>query len=366
MSKFGKIFGNAALKVFKGFVLEKDTDPLAIDHSTIKTILIVIRHQMGDMLCSLPMMRSLRDFYPEAKIILITKDSTNFENIFKDNSSPVNEIRKYEYGFESFLNITKELKDMRPDLAIVPSSVNFSATNHLLAYFSNAKYRAGVKSRDYEVNRSGYVLNIKNDFLWDLKKVHQMERNLDVIRQLNIKPACNTIQLSVNDECSEFAEKFIAENFPDKSRIIIGFHTGAGKEQNVWASEKYAALVIKLGKKYNPYFYFSKGPADEKCVTELESLLKGNVEYKIQESSSGILKNGAILSKMSLFISNDTGIMHLVSGFNIPQIGLFGPTKAWEWGIIGENKVSIQSANENINNISLEQVLETSIALLSV
>ena len=78
----------------------------------------------------------------------------------------------------------KTLRDKRIDLAIVPSSVIFSATNHLIAYYSQAKFRVGVRSKDFEPNKIGYTLNIKNDFLWDSKKVHQIERNLDVIRQI--------------------------------------------------------------------------------------------------------------------------------------------------------------------------------------
>ena len=50
--------------------------------------------------------------------------------------------------------------------------------------------------------------------------------------------------------------------------------------------------------------------------------------------------------------------MHLASGVDTPLIALFGPTKAFNWGPIGENKISIQSASSNINNISVDRVYE--------
>lgn len=366
MSNIGKILGNAAIKVFKGFVVEKHMDPFSIKNEEIKSILIVVRHQMGDMLCSLPMMFSVRHHFPEAHITLVTKNSTKFKEIFRENNPPVDEVRNFEYGFESFVSIAKELKDKRPDLAIVPSSVSFSATNHMFAYFSNAKYRIGVSSKDYEVNKTGYLLNIKNDFLWELKKVHQIERNLDVIRQLNIEPAQNRIRLTVNQKCSEYAENYFAENFQDKSKLVFGFHTGAGKEQNVWTPSNYAQLAIKLNEKFHSYFFISNGPSDAKYVKELESLLKGKVEYSIGSADLNIMNNAAIINKVALFISNDTGIMHLASGFDVPQIALFGPTNAWEWGIVGKKKVSIQSNNDKINSISVDTVFETVMTLLNV
>ena len=272
MSKLEKVFGNAALKIFKGFVLEKDIDPLEIDHSSIKNIILVIRHQMGDMLTALPMMRSLRNFYPAAHITLVTKKSTRFDEIFTNNNSPADEVKYYESGIENFLKLAKELKDKNTDLAIVPSSVIFSATNHLIAYYSGAKYRAGARSKDYEPNKAGYVLNIKNDFLWDSKKIHQIERNLDVIRQVNITPSENTIRLTLKDSDLKFADDFYKKHFTDSSKSVIGFHPGAAKQQNVWPAEKFAELAWKLHQRTGAYIFISEGPADTGYVSEMERL----------------------------------------------------------------------------------------------
>lgn len=366
MGNFERVFANAALKIFKGFVLEKDIDPSEIDHSTIKNILIVVRHQMGDMLCTLPMIRSVRNFYPEAHIILVTKKATSFDKIFSDNNSPVDEVKYYESGFENFLNLVKELKDRKIDLAIIPSTVTFSATNHLIAYYSYSRYRIGVRSKDYEVNRIGYTLNIKNDFLWDLNKVHQVERNLDIIRQLKISTSESKINLSLRDENTEFAEKFFAGNFPDRNRIVIGIHPGAGKKANTWPAEKFAGLAILLLKKFNPYFFISEGPSDSEYTSVLEKLLNMQNGLEYSKLTNELANTMAILKKLDLFITNDTGIMHLCSGFQTPIIALFGPTRASEWGVIGDKKVSIQAQNDNIDNIDIHTVYETALKLLNV
>jgi len=366
LSKLEKVLGNAALKIFKGFVIEKDINSLEIDHASIKKILFVIRHQMGDMIAALPMMRSVRSFYPDSQIILVTKKSTRFEEIFKDNNSPVNEVKYYETGIENFLKLAKELKDESIDLAIVPSSVVFSATNHLLAYYSRAKYRAGVRSKDYEVNKTGYVLNIKNDFLWDSKKVHQVERNLDVIRQLSINISDNTIRITLNDENQKFADNFIKEHFPELTKPVIGFHPGAGKLQNVWPAEKFAETARMFYQKTGAFIFISEGPSDEIYVSEMEKYLKEkNITQYIRHKGT-LMNNTAIISKLNLFISNDTGVMHLAAGLDVPLIGLFGLTNAYEWGPVGENKVSIQAFRQNLNNIEPREVFETGMTLLNV
>lgn len=367
MSKLEKVLGDFGLKIFKGFVLEKDITPSPEMFNDIRSILIVVRHQLGDMLCSVPMMRSVRKKFPGALITLVTKRSTGFKEIFENNNPPVDDIIMYEYGFENFINTIKNIRDKKPELAIIPSSVIFSATNHLFGYYSRAKYRVGVRSKDHEPNKIGYTLNIKSNFLWDSKKVHQIERNLDVIRQIGITPEENRLLLTVNSEQQKFAEEFYAKNFPDKNRVVIGLHPGAAKEGNIWPFEKFAGLMDMLYNRTGAYFYVSEGHADTKCVNELEKMLKEkypHIEYA--KYCGEIMNNAANISKTGLFISNDTGIMHLASGFDIPVIGLFGPTKAYEWGPVGTNKASIQASDGRIKNIEITHVLETCMTYLFV
>ena len=367
MGKFEKAIGDIALGFYKGFVLEKNIDPLKIDHSQVKNILVVLRHQMGDMLCALPMMRSLRSHFADAKITLVTKRSTCFNEIFAGNDSPADEVFLFEHGLEKYLELVKELRMRKFDLAVVPSTVVFSATNHFFAYNSYAKYRAGVKSKDFDVNKVGYLLNIKSDFLWDSKKIHQIERNLDIIRQLKIPAAETTIRLKVNSAQQEFADNFLKENFLGSVGPIVGFHPGAGKAQNVWPPERFVELANMLHNAKNAAFFISEGPADEIYVNKFrEAAAAKYPDLKYAVHKGEIMNNAAIISKLSLFVTNDTGIMHIASGFDVPLIALFGPTPAFEWGPIGTGKIAIQGAGSSITNIDIKQIYETTMALLSV
>mgnify|MGYP001175546127 CR=1 FL=1 len=367
MGKFEKAFGDIALKFYKGFVLEKDIDPLNIDHSQVKNILIVLRHQMGDMLCALPMMRSIRCHFPDSKITLVTKSSTNFNEIFTGNDSPADEVFLYEHGLEKYLELVKELRLRKFDLAVVPSTVVFSATNHFFAYNAYAKYRVGVKSKDFEPNKVSYLLNVKSDFLWDSKKVHQIERNLDIIRQLKVPVAETSIKLKVNSAQNEFADNFIRESFPGNGGPIIGFHLGAGKPGNVWPAERFAELANLLHEAKNAAFFISEGPADGNYVSKFREIMGAKypvVKYAVHKGE--IMNNAAIISKLRLFVTNDTGIMHIASGFDVPLIALFGPTPAFEWGPIGAAKIAIQGAASSINSIDIRHVFETTMKYLSV
>ena len=366
MSRIEKIAGDLAIKIHKGFIPAQDINPLETDHSNIKKILIVLRHQMGDMLCALPMMRSVRNFYPVSEITLVTKKSTRFSEIFTGSNSPVDRVLNYESGFENLLNLLKQLRDISPDLAIVPSTVVFSATNHLIAYYSDARIRLGVRSMDYEKNKVSYLLNLKNDFLWSTKKIHQIERNLDIISQTGITPSVSRIEISGNENSDKFAEEFFGQNFPGR-KPVIGIHPGAAKKENIWSAGNFADLAGMFSGKTGFYLYISEGPDDKIPVAELERILKSKYpQVKYAKYKGDLINNIALISKCALFVSNDTGIMHIAGGTGVPMAALFTENKAYEWGPIGDKKVSIQSKGGDINSIAPEAVYETCMRLLSV
>jgi heptosyltransferase-2 len=352
------------LQILKLSIIPNNINAEQIDRAAVKNILVVIRHQMGDMLCASPMIRSLRKAFPAAKITLVTKASTNFSQIYQNDSTLVNEVLKYENGFENFINLIKELRDKRIDIAVVPSTVVCSVTNHLIAYYSQARIRVGVSSFDEVDNEAAFLLNIKKEFAWRRNKVHQIERNLDIIRQLNIEPSEKLIK--INSEQNEFTKKFTDINFPDKNRIIIGLHPGAGKPENTWSPEKFAGLASKLCESKNCYIFISEGPDDLNYVNEVTLILKE--KYNIQNFTrhKGLLLNNiGLIGLCSVFITNDTGIMHIASGIeNVPVIALFGPTNAYEWGPMGKNKISIQSSSKKINDITMEDVYKEAIRFL--
>jgi heptosyltransferase-2 len=354
-----KFFGDLALSALKLFVLEQSFPVNKIEHAKIKNILLVVRHQMGDMLCASPMMRSLRSFYPDAHITLVTKSSTAFEQVFKHNEKEIaDEVKSFEYGFENFMNLIKELRERKYDLAVVPSTVVFSATNHLIAYYSKAPIRAGVSSFNGTDNKTGFLLNVKNIFLWDSRKVHQIERNLDVIRQIGIQPEEKHIRITFNEENLKFADEFRSQNFPE-GKMIVGFHPGAAKPGNVWEPARFAELAYLLHQKYDAFIFLSEGPADSWYVANMIRILKTKYGIdKISKHHGKLMDNMGIIKLLDLFITNDTGIMHLAEACDVPVIALFGPTHAFEWGPLGTNKVSIQSTGDDINNISVERVYE--------
>src|ERR1051325_6117222 len=217
-----KFLRNIFLKIIRLSILPQSFTADQFREAEIKKILVIKRHQMGDMLCCLPMMKVLRTAYPDAHITLVTKASTNYKRIFDTYDTYCNEVLEYEFGFENIINLVKHLRDTGYELAVIPSTVVFSATNHLIAFYAHAKFRVGASCINALDNNSEFLLNIKKDFLWDSQKVHQIERNLDIIRLLNLNTEDKNIDIPLSEERINFANEFINKNYPDRPLKLIG------------------------------------------------------------------------------------------------------------------------------------------------
>jgi ADP-heptose:LPS heptosyltransferase len=178
------------------------------------------------------------------------------------------------------------------------------------------------------------------------------ERSLDIVRPFGINTNNYRSEISFNGVDSNAAIKFI-EEFSDKNKkFLIGLHVGAGKPSNRWSLDKYALLVKKIESIYHSNFYLTGGWAEKE---ELDYLTK-KVEIKFGKFINKPIPHIAALISMSdLFISNDTGIMHVAGTTDTPQISIFGPTNPFNWAPIGSNKYFIRKS-ELIDDISVEDV----------
>jgi heptosyltransferase-2 len=334
----------------------------------VKNILIVRQHnQLGDMLCSVPLFEAIRKKYPKARITLVASP-INYEILFSDINPFIDDVIVYDKSsLKKILSFIRKLRSRHFDLGFVPSTVSLSRTSHLINYFSGAKVKIGVKSIDGKPNESEFLLNIKSDFEWDEKQFHQIERNLDIGRQIgcDLPPDERKIKIILQKNENEFAEEFISKNFPEKPKLLIAFHPGAGKIANRWSVENFSELISKFHKKYGNYILITSGFIDKDVTHNLSSLLNNkNIPHTILENTP-IRKVGAVLSKTNLFITNDTGVMHVAGGVNANVLSLFGPTNGFEWAPYGKNNIYIKSKTDNINDISLSEVFDTAVSMIN-
>jgi len=289
-------------------------------------ILIIALSGIGNLIMAFPMIQMLKKNYPNAKIDFLVAPRGTKEIL--ENQPFVNKIfvLKSHSIKDIFLNdetknLITQLKLNNYDIAITiyPSQGIFSA---LLMKLINAKERIQHK----------YNFKVFKNINWFLtyspkiENKHSVFINLDLIKNLNIKYNNNDIQYSyhLTEKEIEFANKFLKENdLIDK--FIIGIHPG-GKNDMTWKRwdiKNWQKLIslFKNNYKNKIKFLVFLGP-DE---IEYEKYFK-NFENVVVVKNIPLKNTISLISKCDYFISNDSGLSHCASLFNIPQSVIFGGT----------------------------------------
>jgi heptosyltransferase-2 len=346
------LFSNIVYSIFKIFLTLPENPSREI--APPKKIIIIRQHnQLGDLLSGVSLFRALKETYPGAEISLVVSPF-NYPGIVK------NKFLERVYIFDKkklfdpfyFYQTIRFLKNDY-DLAIVPVVVSISFTSNLLARFAKAKTRIGANSLNGKINLSSFLFDRRVDLDWrNHPDSNVSERSLDIVRPFGINTDNYRSEITFTSDDTLAAKKFV-DGFADKNKqLLIGIHVGAGKQNNRWSLEKYAILIKKIDTNYSVNFYLTGGWAEKEEL----NYISANTDIKFGKFiNKPIPQIAALISMSHLFISNDTGIMHVAGTTDTPQISIFGPTNPFNWAPIGLNKFFIRKS-ELIDDVSVEDV----------
>ncbi|GJQ33131.1 MAG: ADP-heptose--LPS heptosyltransferase [Ignavibacteriaceae bacterium] len=327
-----------------------------------RKILIIRQHnQLGDLLASSSLFRAIKAKYPEAKITLVVSPANKdavAKNKFIDRVVVFDKGKHiWIFEFFRFLSVLREGYDW----VIVPVTVSISFTSCLMAGIAKARLKVGPKYLDGKYNEADLFFNRKVVLDWrNHPDMHIAERILDIVKPLGVEPAGYAPEVSVDTVDVAFADQFLNHFEEHHTRPVIGLHTGAGKVPNRWYYKNFVAVIQTLREKYDACIYLTGSSADistiEKIMEELPFTVLTCIDRSIPEVA-------AVIARSDLFITNDTGIMHVAGSTATPQISLFGPTNPFVWAPMGTNKVFMQRS-DIIDNITVAEVCEVADRLL--
>lgn len=112
--------------------------------------------------------------------------------------------------------------------------------------------------------------------------------------------------------------------------LWVGIHAGAGFIPKLWPVSRFAGLADRMQEMYEAKILILGGPADQIITDEMIRLMKHPPAFIAQNYSIGEI--AALISCMDIFISCDSGLMHVANALKIPLVAIFGPTQPRTWG----------------------------------
>lgn len=285
-------------------------------------ILIKGTNWLGDIVISLPAIKSLREENPDVLIAVLSKK--NIADIY-NLAAYVDAIVEYDFGkgvvsyIKEHFRLRQILKKNNFDKVYVFPNSFHSA---FLAFLSGAK------------ERIGYARDMRSFMLTDVikrgnKNLHQVFSYLKLTgKDTSVMPELKNL-LAVNDDLKEQTLRtFFSDSFFKEEDVLIGIAPGAafGGAKRL-PVHKYVSLIKNILKaKPDVKFVLMGSFADKECCDLICE--EAGSENIINLAGKTSLEEAACICAFSnLFLSNDSGLMHLASVMGTKVVAFFGPTK---------------------------------------
>jgi heptosyltransferase-2 len=287
-------------------------------------ILVIRFSSIGDILLTSPALRYLKKRYPESRIDYLTR--SEFAHLVRENPAVHNVIPfQAKEGWEGVLNIRRKIRQKNYDLIV---DLHASLRSRLLTLFALIP----VKRVQKNIFRRSLLVRFKINLYgkgWSGKR----EPLHGVVERYLIAsghPATGSftdedLRLDFFIPKKELAAGNQIGTKLRRSGFGIVMAPGARHFTKRWPTEYFAELITLFNKNYGLKTVLVGGPEEMETIETIRNICDRN--RSITESMAGrisLLETAAVLSNASLFVSNDSGLMHLASAFRIPQIAFFG------------------------------------------
>ena len=279
-----------------------------------KNVLVLQTSFLGDSLLTLPLLRRLKESLPGARVSVLTlpKNGDVFRNNPWVDEVILDDKRGVHAGLSGTWKISAELKRRGFDLAVIPHRSFRSA---LVAWLAGIPRRVG-----FAASAGNFLLTDAVPFAW---LTHDLERNLALARPLGgeSKASHGEARYVVPLPPSPaLAERLAAAGILPGARLA-GVHPGAAWATKRWLPERFAELCRRL-KADGLTPVLIGGPGDAALGAEI-ARASGAADL-VGKTDLEELKS--LMGRLSLFVTNDSGPMHLAAAAGVPVVAIFGAT----------------------------------------
>lgn len=213
------------------------------------------------------------------------------------------------------------------------ASINFYPSNrkdyNLASFLVGAPVRIGHR---YVLRDFAELNFLKNRTVKEDDSLHNVEENLRLLSFIGIKdPVPFPLEIYLSDGEKNWGLQWL------KSRGIhgaplAGFHPGSSlfKEHAKKRWGKYAGLIREFSARHPEFVFLLFGGKEEYSLKQ-EIINEAGLDGKVLAVETDTIRQTAsIMRNCGLFITNDSGLMHLSAALQVPVVAIFGPTNpAW-------------------------------------
>ncbi len=320
---------------------------LDLKQTAVKRILLVRFRNIGDVLLTVPAIRSFRAAFPKAFIAAAVNAGT--EAMLTENPA-LDEILVFDPNWKGLPRAQRlsqewkfvaEIRRRRFDLVVNLTEGDRGA---FLSLASGAKYRVGLFRQDrtlwWKKRIYDHMVRLPD---W---KAHTVEQMLEFPRSLGLEARDREVKIYYSPADRERLSVLLERAGVRPEDRLVHVHPTSRWLFKCWRDEGVAHVIDELQAKCGVKIILTSGPE----ARELEKIAKIVTLCRTNPVNLGgkiSLKELAVLSERSLlFIGVDTAPMHIAAAVGTRVIALFGPSGEFNWGPWGEGHIVIKKDME--------------------
>ena len=299
-------------------------------------ILVIKIVGLGDTVLMLPSITALKATYPQARIsAMVTPLSSGILQYIKSiDELIVYDIFSSHKGIMGLIKLILLLRRKRFNLVI--DFEQHIKLISIVSYLTGASRRIGFSNE-----KLGRGLLLTDKIHLDDAE-HTVKNFAELVKKAGVKANITHLErIDVPDKDRDFVENWLSKRNIVPGTLLVGIHPGSGGSATSrrWAKERFAQIADKLAEIYGAKVIITGSPSEVELANEVARLMKTVPVIAAGQISIGQLVS--LIDKLHLYISNDTGPMHISAAMGTPTIGLFGPNTPVRYKPYGNQHISI-------------------------
>ena len=328
-------------------------------------VLVVRRDNIGDLVCTTPLIDALRERFPDGHIAALV--NTYNEAVLAGNPA-LNAVYAYEKGkhrgkarsivsvYADRLRLIMSLRKEKFDYAIL-ATPGFASRSLRLARMIGARHVLGYTEPGKTHSRLDIALPYDRE-----ARAHEVEQVFGLLKALGINgpPPSTRVFPDAGERSSiERALSRLGGGTP-----VVGVHISARRKNQLWPAENFAALIRAIGKRHAVRFVLlwapggadnPKHPGDDDKAREVARSCDGLP--LLPWPTEALSRLIAALSLCDCVVCADGGAMHLAAALDKPILCFFGDSPPERWRPWKTQHELLQPASRDLRDLKVEQAL---------
>jgi len=305
-----------------------------IPFDTREPVLVRGTNWIGDVIMTLPAIAAIRQSLPHSRITVLAKPWV--AELYR-LSPDVDAVLEYESpgmhdGITGICRLAGQLKQKGFTMAILLQNAMEAA---IIAWLARIPLRMG-----YNSDGRGILLTHSVQRTKQIRTVHQIHYYIEMLKSLGFQPAGGHPRLSMGEDFQGIARNLLHHYHVTPKDTLVGMAPGATfGPAKMWFPQRFAAVGDRLADTFaaRVMLFGSKGDRER-----AETVQQHAKHPFINLAGTTSLKEAiALIGACRLFITNDSGLMHLAGALGIPLVAVFGSTNPVTTSPVGEESVII-------------------------